>query len=83
MPRLCHAYVLPFCEGVQAAQAEKREADSDNVFRALAQALRVRIDVGHRSHMQQLGATSHEEAVWHAARVSLVAKTGHFGVAWA
>lgn len=53
--RVCHKYILPFCEGMQSAKFDKRQADPDNTVRGAADALHLIIKVGTDRHMQPYG----------------------------
>ena len=81
LPRLCHKYVLALCEGAQSPNADKMGANADFDIRAIAEALRLVIVVGTGDHAQSYG-TQHSRSAWSSCQLRLVAKPGHFGIAW-
>ena len=76
---------MPHCEGAQVKNVDKRGADADNVIRAIAEALQLVITVGTGQHAQHYGTpvAQRSGAAWSNCQLQVVAKPGHFGIAWA
>ena len=69
LPSICRAHSLPYCEGAQSPNADKKGADAGNVIRAVAEALQMVIVVGTGQHAQGYGA-QHSTAQLPGATVS-------------
>lgn len=79
---LCQHHIAPFCEGAQSPSADKKRADAENAVRAIAKALQLEIVVGTGQHAVTCGE-QHSRNAWSMCQLHLMAKPGHFGIAWA
>ena len=73
---------MPLCEGAQSPNADKKGADADNAIRAIAEGLQLVIEIGTDQHSQTYNA-QRSRVAWSTCHLRLVAKPGHFGIAWA